>query len=124
MKILNYSLLSCADSAYNHLSKILLNTMNHIALIKDNHIKGNTKPWFGSNMIGLIRKRKTLLKNNLHTKLHLDYEYFKEQRNIHQREIQREKAKFVKEQLQKNANNSKELWKALKNLGMPYQVTH
>ena len=75
-------------------------------------------------LIGLIRKRDKLKKMYLHTKLHVDYEYFKEQRNIVQREIKRKKATYVKEQLQKDTNNPKELWKALKNLGMPSQVSH
>ena len=57
MKILNYLSFSCADSAYNHLSKILQDTMNDIAPIKDIRTKGNTKPWLDSNMIRLIRKR-------------------------------------------------------------------
>ena len=60
MKIPNYWLFSCADSAYNHLSKILKDTINDMAPIKDICVKGNTKPWFDSNMIGLIRKREKL----------------------------------------------------------------
>ena len=78
MKIPNYLLFSCADPAYNHLSKILQDTINDIAPMKDIRVKGNTKPWFDSNMIGLIRKREKLFKTFLHTKLHVDYEYFKE----------------------------------------------
>ena len=117
-------LLSCADSAYNYLSKILQNTINDIAPIKDIRIKGNTKPWFDSNMIGLVRKRDKLKKKFWHTKLHVDYENFKEQRNIVQKEIKRKRANNVKEQLQKNTNNPKELWKALKNLGMQCNVSH
>ena len=34
------------------------------------------------------------------------------------------KDRYVKEQLQKNTNNPKELWKALKNLCMPCKVSH
>ena len=120
LKIPNYLLFSCADSVYNHLSKILQDTTNDIAPIKDIY----TKPWFDNNMIGLIRKRNKLKKKLLNTKLHVDYEYIKEQQNIVQREIKRKKTNYVKEQLQKNTNNPKELWKALKNLGMPCQVSH
>ena len=57
MKIPNCLLFSCADSAYNHLSKILQDIINDIAPIKDIRIKGNTKPWLDSNIIGLIRKK-------------------------------------------------------------------
>ena len=38
-------------------------------------------------MIGLIRERKKLKKRFLHTKLHVHYEYSKEQQNIVQKEI-------------------------------------
>ena len=60
----------------------------------------------------------------LHTKLHVGYAYFKEERNIVQREIKRKKANCFKVKLRKNATNLKELWKVLKNLGMPCQVSH
>ena len=80
MKIPNYLLFSCADSEFNHFSKILQDTINDRAPIKYIRIKGNTKPWLDGNMIGLIRKRD-----------------FKEQRNIVQRENKRNKGNYVKE---------------------------
>ena len=80
MKIPNYLLFSCADSEFNHFSKILQDTINDRAPIKYICIKGNTKPWLDGNMIGLIRKRD-----------------FKEQRNIVQRENKRNKGNYVKE---------------------------
>ena len=95
-----------------------------IAPIKDIHQQGNAKPWFYSNMIGSIRKRDKLKKKVLHAKLHVDDEYFKEQQSTIQRQIKLKKANYFKEQLQKNANSPKELLKALKNLGMPCQVSH
>ena len=75
-------------------------------------------------MIRLIRKRDKLKKSFLNTKLYVDYEYFKEQRNIVQRDSKRKKANYIKEQLQKNTNNPKELSKALKNMDMPCQVSY
>ena len=80
MKIPNYLLFSCADSEFNHFSKILQDTINDRAPIKYIRIKGNTKPWLDGNMIGLIRKRD-----------------FKKQRNIVQRENKRNKGNYVKE---------------------------
>ena len=118
MKFPNHELFSGAESACNHLSKILQETINEIAPIKDILIKGNTRSWFDSNIRESIRKRGKLKKRFLHTKLHVDYEYFKEQRNIVQREVKRKK------QLQKNTNITKERWKALKNLDMPCKVFH
>ena len=45
-------------SAYSSLSKILQDAINDIAPIKN--VRKNTKPWFDSNMIGLIREREKL----------------------------------------------------------------
>ena len=56
MKIPNYLLFSCVDS-------ILQDTINDIAPIKGIRIKGNTKTWFDSNMIGSISKKDKLKKN-------------------------------------------------------------
>ena len=56
-------------------------------------------------------------------KFHFNYEYLTEQQNIVQSEIKRKKEKYVKEQLQKYTNNPKELWKVLKNLGIPCKVS-
>ena len=63
MKIPNYLLFSCANSANNHFSKILQDTIDDIAPIKYINIKGNTKPWFDSNMIELIIKTDKLKKS-------------------------------------------------------------
>ena len=57
-------------------------------------------------------------------KLLVDYEYFKEKRNIVQREIKRKNANYLKEQLQKYNDIIIELWKALKNLGVACKVSH
>ena len=64
--------------------------INDIAPTNEICVKGNTKPWFASHMIGLIKKKDKLKKKFLYTKLHVDYEYFKEQR------INIEKAKLNK----------------------------
>ena len=57
-------------------------------------------------------------------KLLVDYECFKEQRNIVQGEIKRKNANYLKEQLQKYTDIIIELWKVLKNLGVPCKVSH
>ena len=53
MKFQIYLLFSFADSAYNHLSKILQDTINDIVAIHDIRIKGNTS----RIIIELIRER-------------------------------------------------------------------
>ena len=73
IKFPKYLLFSFADSAYNHLSKILRDTINDIVPIHGTRIKGNTKPRFDSNVIELIRKRVILKESFLLIKLDIDY---------------------------------------------------
>ena len=127
MKIPNSLLFSCADSAYNHLSKILQDTINDIAPIKDICIKGNTKPQFASNIIGLIRKRdlKKKLKKGFYIRnCMLITNTLRNNEIQFKGRLNERKQANVKEQLQKNTNNPKDLWKAVTNLGMPCQASH
>ena len=62
MKFPNHELFSGAESAYNHLSKILQETINEIAPIKDILIKGNTRSWFDSNIENQLEKGGNLKK--------------------------------------------------------------
>ena len=59
----------------------LQEAVNEIAPMKDIRVKGNSKPWFDSDIMEAIRARDKLKKRFLRTKLHVDHECFKEQRN-------------------------------------------
>ena len=87
--------------------------------MKDIQVKGNSKPWYDSNIMEAIWVRDKLKERFLRTKLHVDHERFKEQRNSVQQKIKNKKTNFVRNQLQKNIKKSKELWKVLQNIGLP-----
>ena len=55
--------------------------VHEIALMNDIQVKGNSKPWFDSDVLEAIKVRDKLKKRFLRTKLHVDHECFKEQRN-------------------------------------------
>ena len=93
--------------------------VNEIALMKDIRVKENSKTWFYSYIMEAIRVRDKLKETVLRTKLHVDHERFKEQRNSIQQKIKNKKTNFVRNQLQKNTKKPKELWKVLKNIGLP-----
>ena len=59
----------------------LQDIVNEIAPMKDIRVKGNSKPWFDSDIMEAIRVRDKLKERFLRTKLHVDHERFKEQRN-------------------------------------------
>ena len=91
--------------------------------MKDIRAKGNSKPWFNSDIMKTIRVRDKLKERFLRTKLHVDHERFKEQRNSVQQKIKNKKTNFVRNQLQKNTKKPKELSKVLKNIALPSKNT-
>ena len=115
----DYSTFNCIDAAYIDLTTTLQEIVNKIAPMKDIRVKSNSKPWFDSDIREDIRVRDKLKKRFLKTKLHVDHERFKEQRNFVQQKIKNKKTNFVRNQLQKNTKKPKELWKVLKNIGLP-----
>ena len=61
--------------------------------MKDIRAKGNSKPWFNSDIMKTIRVRDKLKERFLRTKLHVDHERFKEQRNSVQQKMKNKKIK-------------------------------
>ena len=118
----DYSTFNCIDAAYIDLRTALQEIVNEIAPMKDIRVKGNSKPWFDSDIMEAIRVRDKLKKRFLIIKLHVDHERFKEQRNSVQQKIKNKKTNFVRNQLQRNTKKPKELWKVLKNIGLPTKV--
>ena len=60
----------------------LQDIVNEIAPMKDIRVKGNSKPWFDSDIMEAIRVRDKLEERLLGTKPHVDHERFKEQCNL------------------------------------------
>ena len=96
--------------------------VNEIAPMKDVRVKINLKSWFDSDIMEAIRVRDKLKKIFVRTKLHVDHERFKKQRNSAPQKTKNKKTNFVGNQLQKNTKKSKEMRKVLKNIGLPFQV--
>ena len=60
----------------------LQDIVNEIAPMKDIRVKGNSKPWFDSDIMEAIRVRDKLEERLLGTKPHVDHERFKERCNL------------------------------------------
>ena len=76
-----YSNFNSIDAAYTDLTTAVQDIVNEIARMKDIRVKENSKPWFDSDVMEAIRVRVKLKERFLRTKLHVDYEGFKEQLN-------------------------------------------
>ena len=69
--------------------------------------KGNSKPWFERKEVITVRD-----------KSHVDNEYFKERHNLVYI-TKNKKANFARNYIQKTPKKPKQLWKVLKNIGLP-----
>ena len=89
-----------------------------VAPIKSRRIKPNSQEWFDSE----VAKKSVcdkLFKKFKKSKLHIDKEIYKIARYEVQKLISYKKKKFFENRLNDSIGKLKELWKALKSLGLP-----
>ena len=82
-------------------------------------LKQRTQLWFSGDILKLIRKRDKALIKFKKSKSNDDYLEYKNLRNQTQRQINKTKRDFVKNQIEENQSYPKKLWKNLKDLGLP-----
>ena len=115
----NYNIFSNVNIAYLDLVEKILSVVDKIAPFKDLRIKNNTQDWFDDEVAKAIKLREKRLKQFKSTKLHIDEDLYKEAKYHAVKLIKQKKSHFYKEKLKENIGKPKELWKALKSLGLP-----
>ena len=86
---------------------------------KDPRIKNNIQDWFDDEVAEAMKLREKRFKNFKSTKLHIDEKLYKESKYLALKLVKEKKKKFYKEKLKETIGKLKELWKALKTLGLP-----
>ena len=81
-------------------------------------MKANLKPWIDTETISAICRRDKLFKKYKKSGLETNKDNFRSAKVAPHKAIFKKKKSFFQEKIEKSANNSKELWKALKSLGM------
>ena len=84
-----------------------------------NLLFNSTQDWFNDEVAKAIKLREKRLKQFKSTKLHTDEDLYKEAKYHAVKLIKQKKSHFYKEKLKENIGKPKELWKALKSLGLP-----
>ena len=74
--------MNCIDAAYTNLTFALQDIVNEIAPVKDIRVKGNSKPWFDSNIMKTIRLRSKLNERYLRANLYVDHKHLNKQCNF------------------------------------------
>ena len=93
-------------------------TINFIAPLKRIRVKVNSKPWFGNRIMSAIQIRDKFYKKFKYSGLENHKGNFKAAEMHLLKMILQKKKSFFENQLAKNRNKLKELWKALKSLGL------
>ena len=93
--------------------------VDKIAPFKDLRVKNNTRDWFDDEVTEAIQLREKRLKHFKSTKLCVDEELYKEAKYHVMKLIKEKERQFYTNKLKENISKSKELWKALKSLGLP-----
>ena len=90
-----------------------------VATIKSKRIKRNSQELFDGEVTGKISVRGKLFKKCKKSKFHIDKEIYKIARYEVQKLISYQEKMFFDDRLNDSIGKHKELWKALKSLGLP-----
>ena len=115
----NYENFDDIDSAYSDFIMKVTKIIDKVAPIKQSRIKNNSQEWFDSEIAEKIAIRDKLLKKFKKSKLHIDEDMFRESKKEVINTIKRKKKEFIESSLNENIGKPKELWKAIKKLGLP-----
>ena len=119
IKFPNYHIFSDVNVAYADLTKKISDAIDNVAPIKTLRIKNNSQDWFDSEIAEAIKLREKYFKKFKKSNIHIDYDFYIEAKYNVQKLIKQKKIEFYNAKLTENIGKPKELWKALKNLGLP-----
>ena len=115
----NYLKFDNIDSAYSNFLKTLMTVIDCLAPSMEKRIKDLTQEWFDGEISELITIRNQQYKKFKKTLLHVDKEIFKETKYKVIKMIKSKKKLYFERKLHENIAKPKELWKAIKSLGLP-----
>lgn len=106
------------DKAWLEFKKLFLDVLNIIAPVKSVRVKQKSEAWFNGEILHLLGERNRAFVKFRKSKLDADYVMYKGLRNRCKNLIESCKKGFIKEKIESNSNNAKDLWKTLKNMGL------
>ena len=107
------------SESWNSFKHIFLSIVDNIAPLKQIRIKQRTEPWINSDILKIIQDRDNAFNHYKMYKNDVNFNNFKSLRNKAQYAIDKAKKSYFTDTLEHNKNDSKSLWKSLKDLGLP-----
>ena len=106
------------NDAYSDFIYRFVEAINFIAPSKKIRVKANSKPWFDNQIVSAIQRRDKLYKKFKHSGLETDKDNFKVAKMHLQKMILKKNKSYFEEDIGKNRNKLKELWKTLESLSL------
>ena len=119
----NYEKHRNVNKAYDDFFHKLIEVINKIAPLKTVRIKKTRGEWFDRELAEKLSLRDKLFKKLKSSCLNIDWEIYKKTKNDVQRLIKYKKKKYFEEKLAENIAKPKNIWQALKSLGLPNKKT-
>ena len=107
------------NDAYSNFIQKLMEVTDKVAPVKSKRIKRNSQEWFDSEISEKLIIRDKLFKKYKKIRLYVDKEIYKRTRYSVQNFIAKKKKEFFEKKLKECVGKPKDLWKAIKSLGLP-----
>ena len=114
----NYLTYPCVNDAYSDFIHRFAEAINFTAPSKKIRVNAISKLCFDNQIVSAIQRQDKLYKKFKHSGLKTDKDNFKVAKMLLQKMILEKKKSHLEEELGKNRNKPKELWKTLKSLGL------
>ena len=98
---------------------MFLNALDSVAPSRQRRVKQRSDPWVTNEILECIHNRDLALYNFRKFGMCEFYENYKFLRNEVQRLVRKAKVNYFTSKIEDNKNNPKNLWKSLKDVGMP-----
>ena len=119
----NYHNFENINHTYSNFIQKFIGVIDLVAPIKSRRIKQNSQEWLDGEVAEKISVCDKLFKKFKKSKLHIDKEIYKIAGYEVQKLISHKKKKFFENRLNDSIGKPKEVWKALKSLGLPSKTS-
>ena len=114
-----YKNLDNVNYAYSNVIQKLIEVIDKVAPVKNKRTKRNSQEWLDREISEKLIIWEKLSKKYKKTRLHVDKEIYKRARYSVQNLTAKKKKEFFENKLKERMGKPKDLWKAIKSLGLP-----
>ena len=119
----NYRNFNDINKAYNDFIQKIMNVIDKVAPLKERRVKQNSQEWFDGEIADEIKNRDKLFRKFKKSKLQIDKDNYNAARHKLQKMIINKKRAFLENKLTESIGKLKDLWKALRSLGLPSKTS-